>query len=242
MWKDFFYFSKRERNGIIILIVFLLGIFVGKSIFSRANHAVIMDSFSKTDTVFLPEKPVEPDQRQTNPIYPRQYAKSNRSYREHTSYDRKQSTVPKQYTPVYSKTEKYAKGTLVNINRADTAEFKKIPGIGSAYASRIIKYRQRLGGFYSVDQIREVYGIEDDLFATISQWMKVENDSLAGIPVNRASLEQLKSHPYINFYQAKAIIELRKRKGKLNDLSELKLLEEFSETDLERLSHYLLVE
>jgi len=59
------------------------------------------------------------------------------------------------------------------------------------------------------------------------------------ISVNSASLDKLKSHPYLNFYQAKAIIEIRKKKGKINSINELMLLEEFSETDIERIKHYL---
>ena len=226
MWKDFFYFSKRERNGIVVLLVFISGLFLGKTLFSRVEKSVIMDSLAKTDTIYYPVKAVQPEHdlpTSTNQRkdHQRQYATSK---------------------PVYPKTEKYAPGILLNINRADTSELKKIPGIGSVYANRIVKYRQRLGGYYSVEQIREVYGIDDEQFAHISQWMKTEKDSLEQLPVNRASLEQLKSHPYINFYQAKAMVELRKRKGRLNDLWDLKLLEEFSPDDLERLQHYLSVE
>ena len=226
MWKDFFYFSKRERNGMVVLLVFILGLFLGKTLFSRVEKSVIMDSLAKTDTVYYLEKAVQSDHYQPTSTtqrkdYLRQYATSK---------------------PSYPKTEKYAPGIQLNINRADTSELKKIPGIGSVYANRIVKYRQRLGGYYSVEQIREVYGIDDEQFARISQWMKIEMDSLELLPVNRASVEQLKFHPYINFYQAKAIVELRKRKGQLSDVWDLQLLEEFSPDDLERLQHYLSVE
>ena len=247
MWKDFFYFSKRERNGIIVLLIFISGLFLGKMLFSRVEKSMVMDSLAKTDTVNYPTKTAQSEQYQPTSTYQRndyrrQYAKSNPTYRERTPVGWKPPEPKKQYTPVYPKTEKYAPGIQLNINRADTSELKKIPGIGSGYANRIVNYRQRLGGYYSVGQVREVYGIDDELFAHISQWMKTEMDSLAQLPVNRASLEQLKSHPYISFYQAKAIVELRKRKGRLSEVWDLQLLEEFSSGDLERLQHYLSVE
>ena len=138
------------------------------------------------------------------------------------------------------KQEKISYGTTIDINIADTTDLKKIPNIGSGFANRIIKYRQIIGGFYSIEQIKEVYGVDNDLFLKISPYITVsENVILQQVLVNQSSLDKLKSHPYINFYQAKVILDIRKKKGKVHDLSELALLEEFSESDLERLRYYL---
>lgn len=130
---------------------------------------------------------------------------------------------------------KYPEGTLVDVNAADTTELKKIPGIGSGIARTIVAYRNRLGGFYEVEQLKEIKYVDEEMI----KWFKLENPSIRQIPVNRAGLDKLRAHPYINFYQAKVIIEHRRKNGALKSLSQLSLYEEFTEKDLERLSHYL---
>lgn len=130
---------------------------------------------------------------------------------------------------------KYPEGTLVDLNEADTTELKKIPGIGSGIARMIVAYRNRLGGFYDTAQLKEVDYVNEDML----KWFKLENESIHRINANKAGLDKLRSHPYMNFYKAKVIMEYRRKKGKLKSLSQLSLYEEFTEKDLERLSYYL---
>ena len=135
---------------------------------------------------------------------------------------------------VEKKTFKYPEGTLVDVNEADTTELKKIPGIGSGIAKAIVSYRTRLGGFYALEQLAEI----EYMTPTLMKWFKLEEPVVRPLKVNEAGLETLRSHPYLNFYQAKVIIEHRRKKGKLKSLSQLSLYEEFTEKDLERLSAY----
>ena len=130
---------------------------------------------------------------------------------------------------------KYPEGTLVDVNAADTTELKKIPGIGSGIARRIVAYRDRLGGFSSLKQLNEVEFVTADLL----KWFKLESDSVRKLPINRVGLDKLRAHPYINFYQAKVIVEYRRKKGEIKSLSQLALYEEFTEKDLKRLSAYV---
>ena len=130
---------------------------------------------------------------------------------------------------------KYPEGTLVDVNAADTTELKKIPGIGSGIARRIVAYRNRLGGFYSLEQLNEVEFVSADLF----KWFKLESGSIRKLPINRVGLDKLRAHPYINFYQAKVIVEYRRKRGEIKSLSQLSLYEEFTEKDLKRLSAYV---
>lgn len=136
---------------------------------------------------------------------------------------------------VEKKAFKYPEGTLVDVNGADTTELKKIPGIGSGIAKAIVSYRSRLGGFYALEQLAEI----EYMTPTLMKWFKLEEPVVRPLKVNEAGLETLRSHPYLNFYQAKVIIEHRRKKGKLKSLSQLSLYEEFTEKDLERLSAYL---
>lgn len=133
---------------------------------------------------------------------------------------------------------KYEEGTIVDLNKADTSILKRIPGIGSTLARMIVVYRQRLGGFYDVAQLQEVphVGVE------LNKWFVVTPAGLHKIQVNSASLDKLRSHPYMDFYKAKAIMEYRRKRGKIKGLSQLSMFEEFTEKDLKRLSPYLTFE
>lgn len=133
---------------------------------------------------------------------------------------------------------KYKEGTIVDLNKVDTSILKRIPGIGSTLARMIVVYRQRLGGFYDVSQLQEVphVGVE------LNKWFVVTPAGLHKIQVNSASLDKLRSHPYMDFYKAKAIMEYRRKRGKIKGLSQLSMFEEFTEKDLKRLSPYLTFE
>ena len=137
--------------------------------------------------------------------------------------------------PHFEKVEKYEPGTIVDLNKADTTELKKIPGIGSAIARMIVTYRNQLGGFFEVEQLREINLDASQLFA----WFSIDETDIRKLAVNKSGVDLLRRHPYINFYQAKVIVEYRRKHGDLTSLKPLVLYEEFSEADLERISHYL---
>ena len=130
--------------------------------------------------------------------------------------------------------DKYSEGTKVNVNIADTIELKKIPGIGSVIARNIVAYRQRLGGFYDLEQLLEVRFFTPDLL----KWFVLGEAPIKKMRVNHDSLDKLRAHPYMNFYQAKVIVEHRQKRGEIKSLSQLSLYEEFTEKDLKRLSAY----
>lgn len=130
---------------------------------------------------------------------------------------------------------KFSEGTIVDLNLSDTATLKKVPGIGSGIAALIVNYRNRLGGFCHVNQLKEVEYVTPEML----HWFKVENTNIQKINVNKAGLDRLRLHPYMNFYKAKVIIEHRKKRGSIHNLQELSLYEEFTEDDLKRLAPYL---
>ena len=132
------------------------------------------------------------------------------------------------------KEEKYPEGTVIDLAVADTCQLKKIPGIGSAIARAIVNYRKRLGGYYRVEQLKEVQFVTPEML----KWFVVKTDTICRLPINHAGLDKLRSHPYLNFYQAKVIVEYRRKKGKIKSLSQLSLYEEFTEKDLNRLAIY----
>ena len=130
---------------------------------------------------------------------------------------------------------KYLPGTIISLNSADTTELKKIPGIGSSIARMIVNYRERLGGFFRIEQLQAIHLKAEKL----RPWFSIDTHQTRRINVNKAGMERMMHHPYINYYQAKVIIEYRKKKGFLKSLKQLSLYEEFTPIDLERLEPYI---
>lgn len=128
---------------------------------------------------------------------------------------------------------------IVDLNSADTTLLMQVKGIGRGYAKGIVRFRKETGGFTSVDQLHEIYGMRPENFDKIRPFCTVNTALIQRIKVNTASVERLNAHLYINFYQAKALFELRRNKGKLKEMSDLKNLQEFSSEDLNKLKPYL---
>lgn len=126
-------------------------------------------------------------------------------------------------------------GQYVVLDDADTASLRKVPGIGRYYASRIVRYRNDLGGYVSVAQLSEIEGIPE---AALS-YFRVTGGAVRKLNLNRLTLNELKHHPYINFYQARRIIDYRRLKGPLHSIDDLRLLKDFSQRDIERLRPYV---
>lgn len=122
----------------------------------------------------------------------------------------------------------------IDLNLSDTAQLKRVPGIGSYFASRIVNYRRRLGGFYAASQLLEIEDFPEEAL----KYFELSNN-IQRINVNRLKLGELKRHPYLNYYQAKAITDYRRLRGPLHSLDELRLLKDFTAADLERLGHYV---
>lgn len=134
--------------------------------------------------------------------------------------------------------------TVLNLRTADTTELKLIRGIGSYRAKQIVRYRQQLGGFTHVEQLREIKALQPLLIDTLSAdsllahfWL----DSIIVEPlsVNSIGVERLQRHPYLSFEQAKAIYELRRRKVRLNSIEALEQLDCFTPEELLRVAPYL---
>lgn len=150
------------------------------------------------------------------------------------------STIIKEEKIVYQRDTlrypvKIAEGETIDLNINDTSLYKKVPGIGSYYAHRIADYVQRLGGFVSIDQLDEIEGFPQEA----KKYFSVGTSQVRQLNVNRLSLTELKRHPYINYYQAKAITDYRRQHGPLHSLDDLQLLPEFPEASITRLKPYI---
>ena len=301
MWKDFFYFTKTERQGIIVLVVLIIGVFAAPRLYQLFHCSEEKDSeeeenFEKEYDEFIASlKEVKRSDRYSKrviPSYPQReiklsdfdpntadsitlltlglpswMAKNILHYRERQGEFRR----PEDFRKIYGLSEeqyqkllpyiritkdfthkdttrllsaekvqrdtlfKYQPGTIIDLNQADTTELKKIPGIGSSIARMIVNYRNRLGHFYRIEQLQEIHLKVEKL----RPWFSINTALIHRININKAGVEQMMRHPYINYYQAKVIAEHRKKKGTLKSLKELALYEEFTPADFERLAPYI---
>ncbi len=110
----------------------------------------------------------------------------------------------------------------VPINSGDTTSFKALPGIGSKLAQRIINFRNKLGGFYSVDQVGETFLLPDSTYRKIKPFLQLDDISVKKININSASLDELKDHPYIRFHVANAIVQYRSQHGNFSSVDGIK--------------------
>jgi competence protein ComEA len=127
---------------------------------------------------------------------------------------------------------------LININRCDSADIEGLPGIGPVLSARIIKYRELLGGFVSVLQLKEVYGIADSVYRLISARISIDSSAVKQININSAGFRELDRHPYLERYEVQAIIKFRDIKGRINNLSELTSDRIISEAKAQRIAPY----
>ena len=147
------------------------------------------------------------------------------------------SPLPLEETPseASGRPSKLADGETIDLNLADTTQLKTVPGIGSYFARRIADYGARLGGYINPDQLDEISNFPSEAKA----FFVVSGQPTRRLDVNRLSLNELKSHPYINYYQARAIVNHRRIYGKINDLDDLHLLPDFPPEAIARLRPYV---
>lgn len=150
-----------------------------------------------------------------------------------------QLVSPKQNSVSQSLKSYSAKYSAIDINLADTLAFVSLPGIGSKLALRIVTFREKLGGFYSIEQIRETYGLADSTFQKIKQYLKLDNPSIKKININTASVDELKAHPYIKYGIANPIIAFRNEHGAFSKIEDLKKVMAVTDEVYKKIAPYL---
>jgi len=141
--------------------------------------------------------------------------------------------------PLYTRA-KYSL-TIIDINNADTTALITLPGIGSKLSQRILNFRDKLGGFYSIEQVGETFGLPDSTFQKIKPQLKVGSNGLKQININTATVDELKSHPYIRYPLANAIIQYRGQHGNFATVADIKKIMVITEEVFNKVAPYLKV-
>lgn len=128
---------------------------------------------------------------------------------------------------------------LVDINHADSAQLTEIKGIGPAFANRILKYRNRIGGFYRKTQLLEVYGLDSAKYEEIEKQVEIDVSRINKININTCSFDDLKRNPYLSFKQMNAIIQYRKQHGNFTSVRDLKNIAILTDNIINKIEPYL---
>lgn len=134
---------------------------------------------------------------------------------------------------------KIYKTAPVDINTADTSAFIALPGIGSKLANRIINFRDRLGGFYTINQVAETFALPDSTFQKIKTTLVLANATVKKININTATADEMKLHPYIRYNLAAAIVQYRTQHGNFLSVADIKKIMMVTDDIYNKLAPYL---
>lgn len=124
-----------------------------------------------------------------------------------------------------------------DINTADTTQLKLLKGIGSVISSRIVKFRDMLGGFVSTEQVAETYGVSPEAMDEIRKYAFIKTP-VNKIKINSVSAEKFK-HPYLKGYMGKTIMNYRKQHGRFNSIADLRNIQNLDDAVITKLEPYL---
>lgn len=131
-------------------------------------------------------------------------------------------------------TKKLAEGEHISVNTADTSMLKKVPGIGSYYARKIVALREKYGGFIDIEQLLEIKGMPEESL----KYFDKPDGRVRKVNLNSAPFAVLRNHPCIGYRRAKSILDFRRLKGKINSVSELGIMKDFDDESIRRLEPY----
>lgn len=289
--RDYFYFSKRERNALILVLLITGGFYSWPYFYTVKRDPPLTDvellavvkqlqeddrgrdnhSSSATSSSFAINEPVKMFVFDPNTLdedgfvrlgLPPRTARTIINYRNKGGRFRKPDDLRKIYTlrpedadrlvPYvqiagmqqgpngYSSQRNEARPSLrIDLNTADATTLERLPGIGKVLSERIVRYREALGGFYSVQQLKEVSGINEQLFEQIHPQLILQSGKHQQWSLAKITKEQLSQHPYCSKATAEAIIRFRQAKGVIRSVEELKTITEVSPEILARLLPYL---
>lgn len=230
--KDFFFFTRGERNGLCLLLAIVCA-----TIAISSNLAGLLPPPHEDAEEFSQEFNQELEKfkaslKKAPPKREKEQNHRNKSYAHHQPQGAKTERQEKQNPP------KAKEPLSIEINSADTTEFKKLRGIGSTYAARIVKFRGKLGGFYSVEQIKEVYGINAELYESIRPSLKANPSDIKKIDINDEAFTFGFYHPYMPKGGVAKLVKQREKSGRVERDSVKRILE-LDEKEWNRLKHYL---
>ena len=228
--KDYLTFNRIEQRGIFVLLTILFLLVIANEVVPVVvtPKPVDLSGFEKEVVAF------ENAVRIADSLEELARKSKYKKFRSYSAYPGKDSSG--MYKP-------YPKEVFViELNSADTFELQRLRGIGPAFARRIVKYRERLGGFTDKSQLLEIWGMDTSKYNAIKEHLAVNPDSVHPINLNTVTFKELLAHPYFPFETTKAIMLYRKDHKKFVSTGELKNIKAISDSAYRKMKVYVKVE
>jgi DNA uptake protein ComE-like DNA-binding protein len=219
LWKTYFRFSRIERPAILILLLLTAAFFITPVLTERLMPVIVAKDSAFLNAVRVFEGELAAAARQRN-------------FDKHTvtRSSRKQQGI------------KRSRITPVNINTADSALWEALPGIGPVLAARIVRFRDKLGGFYAISQVAETYGLPDSTFNKIQPYLLLGKVSLKKLDINGMDEKSLAQHPYIRYKLARIIVRYRSNNGPFSVTNDLLGIPLVDDSIYRKIEHYIKTE
>jgi len=287
--RKYFYFSKGEQRGILLLLILIVLIFLANcfifrfekregltdSIINQYSDVDVTENKTKTTLSLFPFDPNVADSLKLDSLNLPYWVKKNLlSYRRHNGELKYKEDFLKIYgmnDSIYSRVKEYIvlpdkpvikkkvstiftgghkekvkkniivreKKKIVEINSASAEDYEKLWGIGDVLSERIIKYRKLLGGFYSKEQLLEVYGLPIETFLEIKRYLKVDTIDIVKLNINFSGYRELLFHPYLQKDDVKRILNYRDSVGFIEDKKQLLESSVLEDSVYRKISHYI---
>jgi DNA uptake protein ComE-like DNA-binding protein len=223
-----FQFSRKERTGIILLALLIV-----------VTHYI-------PDLWPASEPAAEEDLQAAVKAFEQQLISDSivTSARRDTYNRRPRWTTERSFPPMKKDTFRHARKPAIkpiDINTADTLLWQLLPGIGPGFARRIVRFREALGGFYSIQQVAECYGLPDSTFQKIQPFLKIGDSSLKILDLNLTDEKSLATHPYIRYKLARQIVQYRSMHAGFSKVSDLRQLPLVDDIIYRKLEYYITV-
>lgn len=211
-WTSLFTFSRSEQRGIFILIFLIIGVNATR-LFISGEQPLSLEDMSAFN-------------------------------REVNRFAGQLATAGKNQTGQLNTADQWMTKTsfVIELNTADTFDLQRLRGIGPAFARRITQYRTRLGGFYSPEQLLEVWGMDRSRYDGLKKQVTVDPEKIKRMNLNEATFKEMMAHPYMSFELAKAIALAKKRRDGVTSVEDILQLPEMDSVARIRLVPYITVE
>jgi len=235
LFRKIFSYSRKEKNGILVLIVLIIvlsafnlsaPLLVDNQDVDFSEWQAEIDSFYAS-----PLKLSEKDQGIILQDTLGNVKKKGQSEKiNYGNADSARSGYKGKYFP--RKTP-----DTVELNSADSAKLESLPGLGPVLSGRIIKYRRMLGGFYSLEQLNEVYGLKEEFLSKALPYIALDPSGIKKLRINFLSKDELARHPYITYSYARSIVKMRSDTGKIEVIEEISVI--IPDKELKKIEPYL---
>jgi DNA uptake protein ComE-like DNA-binding protein len=227
--KDYLTFTRREKRGVFVLLSILFLLVIADEVIPLVIKPKAADISEFENEI----KAFEQSERLEDSIE----AMSHKS-----DYKKKNSNSAINKMDSSFSSRRFPKETfIIELNAADTFTLQRLRGIGPSFARRIIKYRERLGGYIDKNQLLEIWEMDTSRYNSIKEQVTVNRDSVHKINLNTITFKKLMSHPYFPFEMTREIMIYRKEHKKFVNIEELRNIRIISDSAYRKIKNYITI-